>query len=310
MECNKARDQFSSLLEKELNPEEEKIVREHLASCSECQKDFEQFDRTISWLHSVEEVEVPDGFLSGVSEKWKDRKRKTFEGKKVGFGWFNTPVSIKLPIQAVAMVAVVFLVIYITKIIPVETPQLKDVRQPEIPLSTEKKTDALQISKEEVKEVRTEKPSVESPRSKDVDLPKTPAPGEEKMGEVMVTKEKAALVAKPPQEIVLRISDREKVVSQLNELVKQFGGEVVTAEENFFLASMPANSISEFEKKVVGLTSSKKEDKMVLQKGAAKSLNALPEVKKREAEEKGKEPTTIIPEREAYITVRILLLQE
>ena len=76
MECEKVRDQFSSLLEGDLNPIEEKIVRDHLVSCAECRKELERFEKTMHWLHSIEEVEVPDGFLSGIYKKMEGRKRK------------------------------------------------------------------------------------------------------------------------------------------------------------------------------------------------------------------------------------------
>src|SRR5512136_1415102 len=120
MECEQVRDRFSSLLEGELNPSEEKAVREHLASCSECQRDFEKFEKTIRWLHSIEEAEVPDGFFSEIHKKMEDQKKIGPMAGKVRPGWFNTLVRLKLPVQAVAMVAIVFLVLYLTKMLPVE----------------------------------------------------------------------------------------------------------------------------------------------------------------------------------------------
>ena len=75
MDCEKVRDRFSSLWEKELTPSEEKMVREHLSSCPECQKEFERFEKTMGWLRSVGEVEVPEGFLPELYKKMKGRKR-------------------------------------------------------------------------------------------------------------------------------------------------------------------------------------------------------------------------------------------
>ena len=125
-----------------------------------------------------------------------------------------------------------------------------------------------------------------------------------------VAKEKAVFAAKPPPEIVLKISDREKVISHIQELVKKFGGEIETTEGNILLASLPAVSFSEFEKGLAGLSSSKKEDRLGLQKGSAESLRVSPGVKRREVEEKDKESEKPLSDREGYIIVRILLLQE
>jgi len=120
MECEKVREKFSSLLEKELNPLEEKKLREHLASCQACQKDFEQFEKTVNWLHSVKEEEVPTGFLTEIYQKMEDRKRM---GPRQA--WVHRLVRFKLPAQAVAMVAIVFFVLYLTKMMPLETPHEK-----------------------------------------------------------------------------------------------------------------------------------------------------------------------------------------
>ena len=70
-------------------------------------------------------------------------------------------------------------------------------------------------------------------------------------------RKKPVAAPKPPQEIVLKISDRDKAISQLRELVKQFKGEIVTTEGNRFLASLPASSFSEFEKELVGVSSTR-----------------------------------------------------
>jgi hypothetical protein len=260
MECEKVRDRFSSLLEGELTPLEEKAVREHFASCSECTKDFKKFEKTVRWLHSVEEAKVPEGFLSETHKKLEERKRMGLKAGKIRPGWFNTLVQLKLPVQAVAMVAIVFLVLYLTKMMPVETPHLKDSGGIEAPLSMEQK--------------------------------------------------KASLAAKPPQEIVLRISNPEKVLSQLHGLVKQFGGEIIKEEGHILLASLPVASFAEFEKEIGGLSSSKKTEQVVTQKKATEGFRPSPGVKRREVEEKDKELARSRADRESHIAVRILLIQE
>ncbi len=321
MECEKVRDRFSSLLENELDPLEEKIVRDHLASCSDCQKNLQQFDKTIRWLHSVKEVEVPDGFLSEIYKKMEERKRKVPLSEETRWKWFRHPFPLRLPVQAVAMVAIVFLVLYLTKIMPVETPQLKDAghTKPLIsaPLSAEKQVDQVLAKKEMEKDRVAAQPPRELSPPKDIEKAKTPAskvvpvPSEKKKIEAAsITKEQASLAAKPPQEIVLRTSDRQKTLAQLDELLQQFGGKIITTEGNIFLASLPAATFSEFEKELLGLGSPGKADKMVLKKDAMERLDVPEGAKRREFEMKGKESAAHDTEKQDRLLVRILLLQE
>jgi len=357
MDCEKVRDRFSSLWEKELTPSEEKIVREHLSSCPECQKEFERFEKTMGWLRSVGAVEVPEGFLPELYKKMEERKRAPL-GEKTRGRWFGFPLSLKLPVQAVAMVAIVFLVLYFTKMMPMEVTRLKDAQPPSFPLSEEKKSEQVWSQKEMEKERRVLETPPETPRSKDVDLAKAPVPSEEKFegdyvpqikaeakkveappsrteimayqqieskeaagakapspeaGKIekgLVAKEKSIVASKLSQEIILKTSDREKVIPQLHELIKQFGGEMVTAEGNMFLVSLPTTSFPEFEKELSGLSASTKADKGVAKKQIAESLRTAPGLRREGVDEKRKAPTKLATDQEGRTVVRILLVPE
>jgi len=306
MECEKVRDRFSSLLENELEPIEERTVREHLAFCSDCQKDLEKFTKTIRWLHSVKDVEVPDGFLSELHKKMEERKRK------VPF----LPISLKLPVQAVAMVAIVFLVLYLTKIMPFETFQLKGAKQirPFIsePITEEKKVDQLLAKKEREKERVAAQPSLKEIEK--VKIPGSepiPAPsGKKRIESALIAKEKASPAVKPPQEIVLRTSDREKTLNQIQIFLQQFEGKMITIEGNVFLASLPAASFSEFEKQLLGLRSPGKTDKMAQEKDIVESDIAPAGAMRLKDEEQAKRPSKLVAEQESYVVVRVLILPE
>jgi hypothetical protein len=354
MDCEKVRDQFSSLWEKGLTSYEEKTVREHLSSCPECQKQLERFEKTMRWLHSIGEVEVPGGFLCGILEKMDDQKRKGLMGERVRWKWFNKALSLKLPIQAVAMVAIVFLVLYLTKMIPMEGYRLKDSNQTSSPLSTEKKSEALLAQKRGpraleatpeapqlekvrqakahalkekkaegayVEKVKEESGKVVSPPpkaeitadqiidSKETAMAKVPSPEPGKIEKGLAVKEKPVVVSKPPQEIILTVSDQKKTFSKLNELVKQFDGEIITSEKNTFLVSLPMSSFSEFEQELRGLGSSEKLSEIEQQKDATKGLSFSSGVKGGEIG-KRHELTRSMPEKENRIFVRIVLLEE
>jgi hypothetical protein len=345
------------LWEKDLSPLEEKILDEHLSSCPKCRREFEGFEKTMRWLHSVGEVEVPEEFLDDLYKKIEERKRAAPGGKPGGRG-FHFPVSFKLPAQAVAMVAVVFLVLYLTKMVPIDGYRLKEAKQRSSPLSMEKKSETALAQNEAERERSAVKTPTETPRPKDVEQARAPLPQEGKLEEApvpqgkaeakktearapstgaigykavdsnraakvktpppepgkiekgLVAAEKSVAASKPPQEIILRISDRGKVISQLNELVKQFGGEVVAAEGDIFLASLPAGSFSEFEKELAGLSSSGKTDLLMAKKQAAGSLRFEGGAKREEDGEKRKEPARLAADSGNRSIVRIRLVPE
>jgi len=355
MECEKVRDRFSSLWEKELTPSEEKGIKDHLSSCRECQREFERFEKTMRWLRSVEELEVPDEFVSGLYKKMEKRKRMA-SAERSRKRWLSFPLPLKLPVQAVVMVAIVFLVLYLTKMMPMGVYRPKEAKQTSSPHSLEKRPEGILVQKEVERERGPSKIAPGVPRPKDVDraetsaarkenleadapqikgeakkaeepAPKTEVKGyrtldsreeargralsrePEKFEKELLAKKKSVVAAKPSQEIVLRISDRDKAISQLRELVKQFKGEIVTTGENGLLASVPAGSFSEFRKELVDVSSGDA-DKGAARKQTAEGLGSLQEGKKEAIEGKGREPARLVADEGSRVVVRILLVQE
>jgi hypothetical protein len=377
------------LWEKELSPLEEKIFKEHLSSCPKCRREFEQFGRTMRWLHSVGETEVPEGFLPELYRKMEEKKR-AIPGEKSRGRWLHFPLSFKLPAQAVAMVAIVFLVLYLTKMMPMEGGRLKETKQTSSRLSVQEKSDqvltrsaasprpeveskASPVSEGEVekrppgstlsepsplgrgvegltqKEGKEERKALETPRPKDMEQAEALVPGEKKregtyapeipppkaevlayqqmkskgagrekspssepgkIGRELAVEGKPLVASKPPQEIILKISNREKAISRLHELVKQFGGEVVSTKEDMLLASLPTGSFSEFEKELAGLSSSGKADLLMAKKHAAGSLRLEERAKREESDEKSKGSAGLAADARSRTIVRILLVQE
>jgi hypothetical protein len=320
MECEKIREKFSSLLEGDLSPFEEKMIKEHLSSCLECQRDFETFKKTMNWLHSVDQVETPDGFLTEIYQKMEDRKR--MESRR---GWVHWLSRMNLPAQAIAMVAIVFAVLYITKMIPMETPREKDVDAARTPRS-EVKTDTHLAQKEVKKEKQEIALLSEAPRTKEMEQEKTPlSEGKEiekvafpptsepgKIGNGMTLEGKPSVAAKPSQEIILRVSDQEKALFQLQGLVNEFGGEIVREEKHGLLASLPAASYPQFAKKLEGMTSPKKAEPASPQQVAPRASKMDSRAMEDKSAGKGKEKEMGRPmaDQEGRITVRILLVKE
>jgi hypothetical protein len=309
MECGKVRDRFSSLLEKDLDPLEEEMIREHLTSCLECQRDLKKFEKTIQWVRSVQEVEVPDGLLNEIYEKMEKPRRKIP----------SFPLLLKLPIQAVAMVAIIFFVLYLTKMVPFGTQPSKFVDQtkPSIstPLPTEKKIEKA-LPEEELKEdhIASRSPSVSS-SLREVEPSKAPVSKtpdislETKSTEkTLVKKEQPPPVPRPPHEIIMKISDREKSLNQVYTLLQEFGGKIVTQEGDIFLASLPADAFSDFEKKIIGLSSTEEASKIMVME-EPKIREGTSERTGR-TELQGKEKETLEAKRKDRILLRIHLQQE
>ncbi len=357
MDCEKARDRFSSLWEKELSSVEERILKEHLSSCPTCQTEFEQFGKTMQWLHSVGEVEAPEGFLPELHKKLEEKKRAV-PGEKSRGRWLHFPLSFKLPVQAMAMVAVVFLVLYLTKLMPIDGVRPKEPKQVSSPLLLEKKSEEALSQRDVARDRRELEAPAETPRPKDVEQGKAPVPEEGQVEEASVprgmakakkreaparstevlgyqaaasketaradvpspepgkvekelaVREKSLVASKPPRQIVLRTSDRKKVIFRLNELVKQLGGEVMTTKGDTVLASVPTGSFSEFEKELAEFSSPAKPDSMIAKKHAAESLRFEQGAKKEEGDEKIKGSAMLPADAESRTIVRILLVEE
>ena len=349
MECEKIREKFSSLLEGDLNPSEEKALKEHLHSCSACRKDFETFKKTIHWLHSVDEVEAPEGFLVEIYQKIEGRKGVGYRQE-----WIHRLMRLKLPAQAVAMVAILFAVLYITKMIPMETPRGKnvdvartapseaktDTRLAQKEVKTEKQEIALLSKAPRTKEMEQEEtplsggkeiekgaipkerevsrdsvaylPKAEAPQTKDAEKAESPPSEPGKIGKGVTLERGTSLAAKPPQEIILRVQDQEKAIAQLQGLVKEFGGEISRQEGDIVLAYLPTASYPQFEKKLEGMASPKKAEPAAPQQVAPRASKISPKSKEEESmgKVKEKEMGRSMADQAGRITVRILVVKE
>ena len=337
MDCEKVRDQFSFLFEGELKPPEEEKLREHLAFCPNCEKEWKEFRQMMGWLHTIEEEDVPEGFLSEIQKKREERKGKE---RTVGDRFFR---SIKVPIQAVAMVMIVFLALYLTKMPPFEMLQKRAVEKSEVlqsdrekkesspppalyrkdyiseakPSATDEREGAkdgiAQKMKEEDKKLpappfKEEMTTAEPLRPKEMAKAEIPPLEEKRREREMVGKGMMSLAKKPAREITLKIGDREKAISRLQDLAKQLGGQIVREDGDVLLASLPVSSYAEFEKGLAQIGSYPVFPKATAPKEMKDDLSLAAGAKSKEPEEKGKEPSRSVSLRENTISIRIRLV--
>lgn len=127
MTCPETRDLLSGWLDQALDAHEREQVEAHLAGCPECRRELEGLRSTVSLLSRVEPARAPVGFVDKVMGEvypapWY---------RKLGRLVFQ-PLSVKLPLEAGAMVVIAVLGVYLLQ----RTPEMKDAARPDVPAVT------------------------------------------------------------------------------------------------------------------------------------------------------------------------------
>ena len=412
--CEEVRDRFSALWENELTLSERTELKGHLDLCAGCREEFARFEKTLHLLDSVEEKEVPEGFLAGIYEKIEERKGKDLPREGTFWRWSNLPIRFKLPMQALAMVAIVFMALYLTKMMPGDLTRMKDGSQSKPSLQEEKQTSgeiktpareekkadqgllreqADRIERGEVpgrlkEEAKTERheqesealankpaaeasgisarapsnvaaapaaPKTEAERSSE-SLAGKPAkmaevgealklPGEKASGEkpdlrpnamtpsparrpreaeapvslsAKMKKAEGASAAreathpepKPSQELVLKISDQKKVLSRLQDLMKEWGGEILSVDGNRLLISLPRFYLPEFQKELGKMGSIAKAQQRIDTTESLENAAGGLGKKGRESDEKDKESSRLEDSKEGQTLIGLVLEEE
>ncbi|MCQ6276793.1 anti-sigma factor [Bacillus sp. V3B] len=63
-------------LDDEISVEHEKVLREHIHSCSECEMHFHQLKKTIALVQSTSHIQAPTDFTANIMEKLPKENRK------------------------------------------------------------------------------------------------------------------------------------------------------------------------------------------------------------------------------------------
>lgn len=124
MNCPEARELLSALLDEALDARERGEVQAHLDSCPDCRRELDGLRSTVALLSRVEHPRAPVGFVDRILAE----ARPVPWYRRVGRLIF-VPLSIKLPIEAGAMVVIALLGVYLLQ----STPELKDAARLEPP---------------------------------------------------------------------------------------------------------------------------------------------------------------------------------
>ncbi len=119
MEHNDIRHKLSEYIDGSVTAEERSAIEEHLKTCTACSDALRELQKTIEHIKIVEEVEPP----AWMAQKIMAKVRTEVGEKKSIFQRLFYPLSIKLPVQAVAVMFLAVTAFYIYQNIrPVQTP--------------------------------------------------------------------------------------------------------------------------------------------------------------------------------------------
>jgi hypothetical protein len=109
MGCQDIREKLSGYLEGNLTPEERGSVKEHLDACEPCRSALKDLEKTRDLLRNLGEVEPPPW----MTPKIMGRVREEAERRKGIFQKLFYPLHIKVPIEALAMVFIAVIAVYV-----------------------------------------------------------------------------------------------------------------------------------------------------------------------------------------------------
>jgi hypothetical protein len=109
MDHNDVRHKLSEYIDGSMTDQEKTAIEEHLRTCSACGDALTEFRKTIEHVKTIEEVEPP----AWITHKIMAKVRAEAEEKKSLFQRFFYPLSVKLPIQAAAVLFLTITAFYI-----------------------------------------------------------------------------------------------------------------------------------------------------------------------------------------------------
>ena len=127
MTCDETRGRLSALLDAALDTGERAEVEAHLAGCPDCRRELDGLRATTGLLARVERARAPVGFVDRVMTQVRPVPWYRRLARALFF-----PLSIKLPLEAGAMVMVALLGVYLLQ----TTPELKDATRRDSPRPT------------------------------------------------------------------------------------------------------------------------------------------------------------------------------
>ena len=132
MKCSKIKKYFFEYYEGLVTPEIKKLVKDHLVVCKDCIKEYKLLQKYKKEMGVLKKVKTPDDFLQKVHARIEQEP-----GLKKIIKWLFIPFKVKIPLEAVGVVATVLIVILLFS--PVQKEQ-KIMEMAKMPGEASRKT--------------------------------------------------------------------------------------------------------------------------------------------------------------------------
>ncbi|MCL4476047.1 MAG: anti-sigma factor [Nitrospirae bacterium] len=113
MDCKDIREKFSAYIDDVLSTQEKMVIDEHLKSCPECAEALADLKKTVEHVKGIETVEPP----VWMKQKIMAKVRAEAQPRKGLFQRLFYPLHIKLPVGAIATIAIALTTLYIFRTI-------------------------------------------------------------------------------------------------------------------------------------------------------------------------------------------------
>jgi hypothetical protein len=176
MNCDQVQKMLPGYLEGGLSKTENALIAKHLTACADCRAVFAEYEQARKMVGSLEEVEPPPGFAGRIMARVEEE-----EGRRRGLaGKLFYPLHIKVPVQALAAVAVAVLAIQAYRTVEPEkqpVPPAAVTAAPGPKEEPEKKEDLREeTARPEKKAARAVEPEARSAERAAKDAPASPPP--------------------------------------------------------------------------------------------------------------------------------------
>lgn len=121
MTCDDVRARFSDVADGRLAARERIAWQAHLERCTECQREWKSFERTLALLHGLPRHRAPEGFVERVLAAARPRPWP----RRLAHHVF-LPLRVKLPMEAAALVLVAVGAVYLAHRTPVMQEAMRD----------------------------------------------------------------------------------------------------------------------------------------------------------------------------------------
>lgn len=147
MEHNDIRHKLADYIDGSITAEEKTAIEEHLKTCPLCSDALRELQKTVEHIKVIEEVDSP----AWMTQKIMARVREESQLRKGFFVRWFLPLSVKLPIQAVAVLFLAVTAFYIYRNIP---PATRPSDAPVQEFAARKEAPQAGIRKEEIGKAR------------------------------------------------------------------------------------------------------------------------------------------------------------